>query len=208
MLNRAECQIERDIVNLYDAFGIRRMQFWGGIPVVGTWFRGQARGLLADGGQRRGKSFFGIGADAEVGVGLGKEDAAVLGEDVGGGKGRAPGVVAVDEGNIDEDGAVVVAVVIGDGVGQAELRGEGAAGVGEDGERERVLADHEVALAAGLRADGGQQRAGFAEPRIELAPGLELGDAVRAPAAAEELEDERARGRAGRRSGPAGRRRR
>jgi hypothetical protein len=52
------------------------MQFWGEIPVAGTGFRGQVRGLLADGGQRRGNSFFGLGADAKVGVGLTKDYAS------------------------------------------------------------------------------------------------------------------------------------
>ena len=86
-------------------------------------------------------------------------------------------------------------MVLGNGIGEAELLGKGAARVGEDGKRERVLADHEVALAAGLRADGGEQRAGLAEARVEVAPGLKLGDAVGAPAAAKEVEDEGPKGK-------------
>ena len=41
--------------------------------------------LQLDGGQGGCENLFGLGADAEVGVGLGEEDAAVAGEDVGGG---------------------------------------------------------------------------------------------------------------------------
>ena len=57
-----------------------------------------------------------------------------------------------------------------------------------------MLADHEVALAVGLGADGGEQSAGLAEAGIEIAPGLDFGDAVRAPAAAKEIEHQRAEG--------------
>jgi len=57
-----------------------------------------------------------------------------------------------------------------------------------------VLAGHEVALAVGLRADGDQQRAALAQLRVEVAPGLEFGDAVRAPAPAKELDYQRAKG--------------
>lgn len=70
------------------------------------------------------------------------------------------------------------------------MLGHSAAGVGEDGERKAVLADHEVALAGSLRADGSEQRAGLAEASVEVAPSFELGDAVGAPAAAKEVEDE------------------
>ncbi len=45
-----------------------------------------------------------------------------------------------------------------------------------------------------MRADGGEQRARLAQAGVEVAPGLELGDAVGAPAAAEEVEDERSEG--------------
>ena len=96
-------------------------------------------------------------------------------------------------------------MVLGDGVGEAELLGQGAAGVGEDGKGQAVLADHEIALAGGLRADGGEKRAGFAEGRVEVAPGLELRDAVGAPAAAKEVEDEWPEGKKiGRADGAAG----
>jgi len=67
----------------------------------------------------------GLGADAEVGVGFGKEDAAGLADDVGGGDGEAPTGFSVEEGEVDEDGLQVVLVVFGGGVYEAELLGEG-----------------------------------------------------------------------------------
>ena len=75
-----------------------------------------------------------------------------MGDDVGGGDGQAPAWFAVDEGDVDEDGEIVGAVVLGDGVDEAEFFGERVAGVGEDGEGQAVLAGHEVALA--LRSAG------------------------------------------------------
>src|SRR5208282_2883177 len=107
MLNLAECQIERDVVNLYDVSGIRRMQFWDGIPELGE-------PLPAYGSQGGSEGFFRIGADAKVGVGLGVENAAVLGEDVCRGDRQAPVVAAalaaplaaIDEGDVDQDRAV------------------------------------------------------------------------------------------------------
>ena len=82
-----------------------------------------------------GEDVFGVGADAVVGVGFGEEDLAGVGDDEGGGEGETPGgwaLFAVDEGDVDEDGAVVLLHGLGHGVGDAELRGEGAAGVGEE----------------------------------------------------------------------------
>ena len=67
----------------------------------------------------------GFGADAEVGVGFGKEDAAGLADDVGGGDGEAPTGFAVEEWEVDEDGFEVVLVVLRGGVHEAELLGEG-----------------------------------------------------------------------------------
>jgi len=133
------------------------------------------------------KCVFGLGADAEVGVGFGVEDSSVPGEDVRRGDGQAPAWLPVHEGDVDEDGLQVVAVVLGDGVDQAELLGEGAGGVGEDGERQAVLAAHEVALPLGLGADGDQEAASLAKLSVEIAPGLELGNAVGTPAAAKEF---------------------
>ena len=46
----------------------------------------------------------------------------------------------------------------------------------------------------GLRADGDHEAFALAEGAVEVAPGFELGDAVGAPAAAEELDDEGAEG--------------
>ena len=127
-------------------------------------------------------------------MGFGEEDSAVFGDDVGGGDGKAPAWFAVDEGNVDEDGLVVAAVILGDGVDEAELFGEFVAGVAKDGEGEAVLAGHEVTLALGLRADGDHEGFALADGAIKVAPGFKLSDAVRAPAAAEKLDDEGAEG--------------
>jgi len=51
-----------------------------------------------------GKGFFGLGTDAEVGVGFGEGHAAIAGNNVGGGDGQALALVAIDEGDVDEDG--------------------------------------------------------------------------------------------------------
>src|SRR5208283_5161360 len=82
-----------------------------------------------------GQRIFRFGADAEIGVGFCEEDAAFAVEDVCGGEGQTPAWFAVDEGNIDEDGEVVVAVVFGDGVDEAELLCQRVAGVGEHWKR-------------------------------------------------------------------------
>jgi len=145
-------------------------------------------------GEGGGEGFFGFGADAEVCVSFGEENAAVFCDHIGGGDGQAPAWVAVDEGDVDEDGEIVVAVVLGDGVGEAELFGQGAAGVGEHGEWQAVLAGHEVVLPLGLRAYRNHQAFTLAELAIEVAPGFKFGDAVRAPAAAKELDDQGAEG--------------
>jgi len=75
---------------------------------------------MRDGG---GERFFGLGPDAEVGVRLGEQHLAILGDDVGCGDGQTPAWFTVDEGNVDEDGAVVVLVVFGDGVDEAKFFG-------------------------------------------------------------------------------------
>lgn len=134
----------------------------------------------------------GVGSHAVVGVGFGEGDGVVLLDDERRRERQAPALVAVDEGDVDEDGAVVQAQRLGDGVGDAELSGESGAGVGEDGEAEAVALDGEVVLADELRRDGDQQRAALAELGIEGLPGFELRHAVGAPAAAEELDDQRA----------------
>ena len=148
-----------------------------------------------------GEDVLGVGADAVVGVGFGEGDgvgnvsvrAAGSLYDEGGGDGETPGVVAliaVDEGDVDEDAAVVQAEVVGYGVRDAELCGQSRAGVGEDGEGEAVVLDGEVVLADQLRRDGDEECAALADLRVELLPDFELGHAVGAPAATEELDDD------------------
>jgi hypothetical protein len=114
MPNLAECQIERDTVKFFDAFALRKMQNWEmfhcdlrtldagacvwrsiqGLPFTKAGpSRGRGigdRALLPDGGQSRGENLFGIGADAEIGVGLGMGDAARGGDDIGSRKDQAP----------------------------------------------------------------------------------------------------------------------
>lgn len=141
-----------------------------------------------------GEGFCGFGADAEVGVGFGVENLAVFADDVGGGQGKTPALVTIDEGEVDEDGEVIVAVVFGDAVDEPEFFCDGILRIGEDGEGQAVLADHEIALAFGLRCNRHEESAVLAEFAVEVAPGFEFGDAVGAPAAAEELEDQRAEG--------------
>ena len=125
---------------------------------------------------------------------FGEKNATVAVDNISSGDGQAPALFAIDERNVDQDGEVVGAVVIGDGVDEAEFFGDGVAGVGEDGERQAMLAGHEVALARDLRADGDHEGVALAEGAVEIAPGFELGDAIGAPAAAEELDDQRAEG--------------
>lgn len=139
-----------------------------------------------------GEDVFGVGADAVVGVGFGEQDLAGGREYEGGGEGETPGIVAVDEGDVDEDGAVVEANGFGDGVGDAEGVGEMGAGVGEDGKREVVVLHGEVVLAGKLGGDGDEQSSSLADGREGGLPGFELGHAVGTPAAAEEVNDERA----------------
>jgi len=142
-----------------------------------------------------------LGADAEVGMGFGEGYGAVLTKDEGGGKREAPGCVGspvvacagVGERNVDEDGTEVGAGFWGNGIGEAELRGEVGMAVREQRKSEVVLLGGEAVLAFGLRGDGHDKGAGAAEIGKEIAPGFELGNAVRTPAAAKEIEDERAK---------------
>jgi len=130
-----------------------------------------------------------------VGVGFGEGDLAGGGDDEGGGDGETPGVgalIAVDEGDVDHDGAVVLLHGLGDGVGDVEGVGEDRACVGEEREGEVVMLDGEVVLAGELGRDGDEQRSLFADGGEGGLPGFELGHAVRAPAASEEEDDERA----------------
>ena len=140
-----------------------------------------------------------------VGVGFGVGDGAGYGvggvsggfDDEGGGDGETPGVgalVAVDEGDVDHDGAVVLLHGLGDGVGDAEGRGEVGAGVGEQGEGQVVVLDGEVVLAGELGGDADEERAVLADGGVGCLPGFELGHAVGAPAASEEEDDEWADG--------------
>ncbi len=77
-----------------------------------------------------GECFFGFWANAKVGVGFGVEDLAVLGDHVGGRQRKTPAHIAVDEGDVDEDGEVIIAVVFGDGIDEAEFFSDCAAGIG------------------------------------------------------------------------------
>ncbi len=133
---------------------------------------------------------------------FGEGDGVGAVDDEDGGEGKAPagfgGVVIAEagvvEGDIDEDGLEVAAVLRGNGVGDAEFFGDGGAGVGEQRVRQAVLLEGEVVLASGLGGDGDEDGASLAELRVEVAPGFEFGDAVGVPAAAEEVDDERAEG--------------
>ena len=127
-------------------------------------------------------------------MGFGVEDFAFLGEDEGSGQGQLPGFVAVDIGDVEKDAAVVAAEIVGDCPGDAVALGDGAAGVDEEREGDGVLGGGEVALALVLGRDADDEGAAFAECGVEVAPGFELGDAVGAPAAAEEIDDEGAEG--------------
>jgi len=143
-----------------------------------------------------------LGADAEVGVGLREGDQILLVHDKDAGKRETPaglgGIVVVEAGvverDVDEDGLEVTALLGGDGVGEAELLGYGAARVGEQREVEAVLVKHEDVLARSLRGDGDEERAAAADLGVQIAPGFEFGDAVRIPAATEEFDNERAQG--------------
>ncbi len=57
-----------------------------------------------------------------------------------------------------------------------------------------MLLEGEVVLAGGLGGDGDEEGVASAEFGLEFAPGFEFGDAVGVPAAAEEVDDERAEG--------------
>ena len=130
-----------------------------------------------------------------VGVGFGEGDLAGGGDGKGGRDGETPGVgalIAVDEGDVDHDGAVVLLHGFGDRVGHTKGVGEDSAGVGEKGIGEVVMLGREVVLAGELRGDGDQQCALFADLGEGGLPGFELRHAVRTPAAAEKDDDERA----------------
>jgi len=130
-----------------------------------------------------------------VGVGFGEGDFARTGDDEGGRDGETPGVgalIAIDERDVDHDGAVVLLHGFGNGVGDVELVGEAGASVGEQGEGEVMVLDGEVVLAGKLRGDGDEESALFADCGEGGLPGFELGHAIGAPAASEEEDDERA----------------
>jgi len=154
----------------------------GGVPFVACWLKGS-------------EHVFGIRPNAVVGVGFGKGDLARLIDDEGRGDGKAPGVgalIAIDEGDVDHDGAVVLLHSLGDSVGDVEGVGEDGAGVGEEREAQVVLLGGEVVLAGELGRDADEECALFADLGKGLLPGFELGHAVGAPAASEEEDDERA----------------
>lgn len=100
----------------------------------------------------------------------------------------------VVEWDIDEDGLEVAPVGLRDGVGDAELLGQCGAGVGEQGKGQLVLLEGETILAGGLRGDGDEQGSALAKLRLQALPGFQLGDTVRTPATAEEIDDQRTEG--------------
>ncbi len=57
-----------------------------------------------------------------------------------------------------------------------------------------MLLDEEIILPRQLRRDSHEQRAALADCGVERLPGFEFCDAVRAPAASEKIDDERAEG--------------
>ena len=104
-----------------------------------------------------------------MGLGEGEGVGAVYDED--GGEGKAPaclgGVVVAEacvvEGDVDEDGLEVAAMLRRDGVGDAEFFCDGRAGIGEQRVAESVLLEGEVVLASGLGGDGDEEGAAFAD---------------------------------------------
>ncbi len=129
-----------------------------------------------------------VGAAAVIRVSFLVDDRARGAEDEGAGQGKAPGLVAVQERDVHEHGAVPEPGGFGNGVGKAEGGGNRGRGVGEQRERELVAVCGEGVLARGLGADGDQERMAGAELGIERLPGLKFGHIVGTPAAAEELE--------------------
>ena len=101
-----------------------------------------------------------------------------------------PTAIAVDQRDVYQDAAVVLLLRRRDGVGQAELRRQPAARVRQHGETQPMLPRGKVILTHRLRRDADEQRTALAHDGIEIAPTLKLGDAVRAPAAAEEIDDQ------------------
>ena len=113
-------------------------------------------------GVERGEDVGWLGANAEVGVGFGEGDGVSAVDDEDGRERETPtgfgGVVIAEagvvEGDVDEDGLEVAAVIRRDGVGDAEFFCDGGTGVGEQREAEAVLLESEVVLACGLGGDG------------------------------------------------------
>jgi hypothetical protein len=144
----------------------------------------------------------GLGTDAEVGVCFGEDDGVCLVDDEDSRERETPAgfcsvVIAearIVEGDVDEDGLVIAAQLMRNGVGDAELFGHGGAGVGEEGKGKAVLLEGEIVLACGLGGDGYKESTKFAEFGVQIAPSFQLGDAVGIPAAAEEAKDEGAEG--------------
>ena len=126
----------------------------------------------------------------------------VLVDDEDGGERKTPtglgGVVIAEtgvvEGDVDENGLIVAAEVLRNGVGYAKLLCERGSGVGEQRIGQAVLLESESVLASGLGGDGDEDGAALAEVCVEIAPGFEFGDAVGIPTATEEVDDEWAEG--------------
>ena len=119
---------------------------------------------------------------------------AVFPDDVGRRQRQPPARVPIHQGDVYQDAAVILLLGGRDRVGQAELGSQPASGIGQNGEGKTVLHCGEVVLAHGLRGDPDEQRAALAHGTVQISPGLKLGDAVRAPAPAEEVDDQRAEG--------------
>jgi hypothetical protein len=143
-----------------------------------------------------------FGADSEVGVAFSEDDGVGLVDDEDGRDREAPagfsGVVIAEagviEGDIDEDGLVVAAEGLGDGVGYPEFVCDRGAGVGEERVMQAMLLEGEVVLASRLRGDRDEDGAASAEVGVKVAPGFEFGDAVGIPAATKEVDNQRAEG--------------
>jgi hypothetical protein len=157
------------------------------------WWAVRAGALAVECGEDVG----GLGADAEVGVGFGEGNGVALVDDEDGGEGESPtglgGVVVAEAGvakrDVDENGLEVAAVCLGDGVGDAELFCDDGTGVREERVAQAVLLVGKAVLASGLGGDADEDGTFLAEVGVEVAPGFELGDAVRVPATAEEVDD-------------------
>ena len=164
------------------------------------WRESSAASAARSGEREDLEHFGGLWPDTEVGVGLTEGDGAVLQDDEERGQWQAPagfgrglvGSPGVHKRYVDQDPQVVAAVLLGDAVSDAELLGEFSSGVRKNWERQVMLLQREVVLTAVLRGDRHEERAQVAKLGVQFAPAFKFRGAVRAPAAAEELNDQRA----------------